>query len=192
MNVPKPADVIGAVAVPSVTVNESTLKVGFVPGAAAFDSSIESAATLMFKSVKEAAPVTGIEFKIDVLTSYTIPIMVRTKKPNVKVTVDSFAVEVDENQQASFRVDLRKQGESSVTGEISLYHTDDNGKENRVGILRGVNIFHENTRRIAYVQWQNYTGPVKGKIRLEYVGAEEFSGIGFAQYETSIGLNDFN
>lgn len=143
-------------------------------------------------SSEAAAPVTGIEFKIDVLTSYTIPIMVRTKKPNVKVTVDSFAVEVDENQQASFRVDLRKQGESSVTGEISLYHTDDNGKENRVGILRGVNIFHENTRRIAYVQWQNYTGPVKGKIRLEYVGAEEFSGIGFAQYETSIGLNDFN
>ena len=138
------------------------------------------------------APVTGIDFKIDVLTSYTIPIMVRTKEPRVKVSVDSFGIEVDDNQTASFRVDLRKQGESSVTGELNVYHINERGEEKRVGILRGVNIFHENSRRVAYIQWQNYAGPVDGKIRLEYVGAEEFAGQGFVQYETSIGMNDFN
>ena len=128
----------------------------------------------------------GIDFKIDVLTSYTLPIIVRTKPIVSKVKIDSVSINVDENKNAFFEIDLRKQGMTSVTGELNVYWLDESGTETKVGILRGVNIFHENKRRLINIQWSNYQGQIRGRLRTEYVGGDEFLGKSLASHEMQL------
>lgn len=134
----------------------------------------------------------GIGFKIDVLTSYTLPVIVRTKPADARVTIDSVSINVDQSNQASFEIDLRKRGDSSVSGELNIFLTPDGMQEQRVGILRGVNIFHENPRRLSNVRWLDYTGPITGTLRVEYIGGDEFTGKVLANYEMQVNLNAYN
>lgn len=130
----------------------------------------------------------AIGFKIDVLTSYTLPVIIKTKVPNASVNIKQVDIKLA-GEKAFFKLDFEKVGNSSVIGDINVYFTDDaNGIERNVGILRGVSIFHENNARKASVEWQGFERPLTGTIRIEYKGSDEFRGEQFASYESDISL----
>jgi hypothetical protein len=133
----------------------------------------------------------GINFKIDILTTYVIPVMARTQEAEVDVKITSAEIFVQENEKAMIQIKLSKIGAYSSSGKINVYFTPNEGNEKLVGILNGVNIFHDNQALITNVIWQEFGGATIGKIRVEYLGTDEFKERTFDIFTKSITLNDY-
>jgi P pilus assembly chaperone PapD len=141
---------------------------------------------------EESQALEGIEFKIDVLTSYTIPVIVRTQEITSSVKVKSISVRVNEANKAFFELDIEKIGPTSVTGEIEISHVDPiTGEGKVVGILRGVNIFHEMQQRMVSIEWQGYSQPIMGEFRITYKGSSEQVGQILSEQTVTLTSSDF-
>lgn len=135
----------------------------------------------------------GIGFKIDVLTSYTIPVIVRTQAIDAKVEITDVKVKVNSDNKAFFEVAVDKIGSTSVSGEFNVMHLDNKtAKETKVGILRGINIFHENQRRVVDIEWQNFSAPESGTFKIIFKGTNEQTGQELSSTIKEIRLTDFS
>jgi fimbrial chaperone protein len=134
----------------------------------------------------------GMRIKLNVLTSYSLPVMIRTITPDISVKIDKIELKKGKNAQPVIQVELSKVGSSSASGNINVYFREDGqSEEKKVGILNGVNIFHESSMRLAELKWLEYTGPSGGTLRAEYVGQNEFFGRSFDEAIQQISSSDF-
>lgn len=134
----------------------------------------------------------GASFKINVLTSYSVPVMVRTAAPDIKVEIDNISIKKMANGNPVIQVTLSKTGLFSANGSFYVYFqgTEEQG-ERKVGILNGVNFFHEASVLRLELPWQDYTGPTTGTLRAEYVGKDELAGTTLANFAITITPSDF-
>lgn len=134
----------------------------------------------------------GASFKINVLTSYSVPVMVRTAVPDIKVGIDSIRIKKVKNAEPVIQVKLSKTGLFSAHGSFYVYFkATEEQEEKRVGILNGVNFLHEASILRLELPWQDYTGPMTGILRAEYVGKEEFIGTTLANASETLTPSDF-
>jgi len=135
--------------------------------------------------------VDGIELKLDVLTSYTIPVIYRTINPQPEINLEAVEVRQNSSASADILVTVSKQSTTSITGSLFAYINDrETGKKVRIGELNSVTMFHESDQVTFRVKWQEFEkyNTYSGLLELEYVGSKEFTNIKFDQMAINLTL----
>lgn len=117
----------------------------------------------------------GIDIRLDLLLSYSIPVIVRKGSPEVNVDIEDLAIEMGP-EKTNITLDLVRSGPYSVTGRLLAYWKERGTKdEKQVGILNGVNVFPEVNRRETRLVWQDFDKSFKrGTLRIIFEGEAEF------------------
>jgi fimbrial chaperone protein len=92
---------------------------------------------------------------------YTIPVIIRSGKEDVKAIIDQISVNINPtNNLPVIRVPVRREGGAySVLGYLYAFHVGADGKEELIGEISNAHIFPEIARRVFEVQLQK---PISG------------------------------
>jgi P pilus assembly chaperone PapD len=126
----------------------------------------------------------GMQLKLNLLLSYTIPVVLRTAKTNVSVNIDKISLVPPsaKNRFATVLVFLTRDGDSSAYGDITLFHRENsNAPYDAVGYSNGVNIFHEENKSKRVLSWSVKPYSVGGEIKVVYQGVKEMKGLFYAE-----------
>ncbi len=121
----------------------------------------------------------GYVFKIDTLTSYSIPIVLNLQDLPYQIEFSSldFSLSQGRNYPAKLNFTLSKQVPRSVFGNMTMLFKPDGSDEFvPVGYLNGVNVFHETSELRQHLAWTEDVPISSGRLRLEYKGIREFAG----------------
>lgn len=122
----------------------------------------------------------GARAAMFVNVSFSIPIMLRKGKYDSTATISDFKYTPSPDGKKPPRVNfaLNRKGKYSTLGRVLVFWTDPSGKERRVGIKNGLNVFTEINRRDVYVDLteNNISG---GKFRVVFDGDDADEGIKF-------------
>ncbi len=119
----------------------------------------------------------GMSIKIDVRTSYTIPVVINNSKEKLSLNFSNmkFINKATKNYKAVVEFTLEKNTPKSAYGDMTLYFKAQGSDEYvPVGYLNGVNIFHESTEIASNVAWSENVALESGSLKLVYKGIKEF------------------
>jgi P pilus assembly chaperone PapD len=129
--------------------------------------------------------VDGISMKLNVLVSYSIPVLLNVGYQSPQVSVSNVKVQErpdQDNKFADIFVALDKRGEYSTYGTIkAFYRSSDSESFEQVGLLNGVSIFGEADSYNAMLSWMGLPESRKGELKIRYEGAAEFNGKTFTE-----------
>jgi len=133
----------------------------------------------------------GMEIKLNVLLSYSLPVVVRQGAMDAQVNFTSLAVNdlaaAREPQRVEILAKLSRTGKNSVTGNMLAYWQPvDGGAEVIVSRVHDYTIYPDQKQYDIKLNWEEYT-PTAGKLRLAFEGVKEFRNQLLA--ETSIQLD---
>lgn len=139
----------------------------------------------------EQSEVSGMALRLDVLTSYTIPILYRTIEVKPQVNIVSVDVKKNAIDKTEIFVTLNKKSSTSIIGSLFAYITDkDTGNRIRVGELNSVQMLHETEQTLVKIIWRNFDKylPYNGNLEIEYIGNQEFTGLVFDRSTSNISI----
>lgn len=121
----------------------------------------------------------GVNLKLNLLLSYSIPIILRTDNHNAQINIKD--IKVNQKQSKSFKdvlITLSREGSTSVTGNINAFFVPENSTEElHVGTLNGVNFFPDTqTLTKPLIRVNHDIEITEGILKVEYEGSKEFSG----------------
>ncbi|MBF7072414.1 molecular chaperone [Glaciecola sp. MH2013] len=135
----------------------------------------------------------GVGFKVKVLTSYSIPVIVRTLKEVPSIAIDNIRLVRKTTDKLSFQMDLIKSGVTSVNGELNVFRLSDNNQPDaKVGILRGINVFHEKSKRVITVDALDGESLASGKYRFVFYDSNNNKNNVLAENVTVLDIDNFN
>ncbi len=125
--------------------------------------------------------------QLNVLLSYSIPVIYRVGQFQYGNRINNVSLQHDKkNKKATIKIDLQKQGNYSLSGNIQAFWKPSNStEETRVGVLNGFNFHHELDNTIANVVWENFK-LAPGTLRVVYEGKQEFKGTKLSDYNLVI------
>ncbi|MFT4731647.1 MAG: fimbrial chaperone protein [Gammaproteobacteria bacterium] len=136
--------------------------------------------------------VDGMSMKLNVLVSYSIPVMLNVNYKSPQIFVSDVQVNEQpekDNKFADVIVTLNKTGNYSTYGKVKAYFKADNQDSfKEVGLLNGVSIFAEANVYIANLTWSDAPEARRGELKIRYEGDAEFSGTTFTEEVLSINL----
>lgn len=138
---------------------------------------------------KESAPVSGVSMKLDLLMSYSIPIVLRQGKLNVSAKIERIALQTSPSKpdEAEILVNLSRDGQKSTTGKlVAFYKPYGSDAETQVAVLNGFNFFPDTSNITKTVIWPNYERPGPGSLRIALIGEKEFAGQTLAEKIVSL------
>ncbi len=132
----------------------------------------EYRAHMLFRAIPRVTPVTqsadenkGVQIQLNPIYGVTIPIIVRKGKLEATAALANPRVETDEEGNPVFRVDMSRQGNGSVFGEIRV--TTAGAKEPIV--FRGIAVYPELDSRIVTLPLTSESvGRLKGPVTVGY------------------------
>lgn len=134
----------------------------------------------------------GIAMRLNVLVSYSIPIILNVGYEAPQIFVSDVKVneaEVGDNKFAEVIVNLDKTGDYLSYGKVKAYFKGTNEADfKEVGILNGVSMFAESESYTANISWLNAPAERSGALKIRYEGDAEFSGTTFTEQVISISL----
>jgi fimbrial chaperone protein len=137
-------------------------------------------------------PVDGMSMKLNVLVSYSIPVMLNVNYKTPQISVSDVQVNEQpekDNKFANIIVVLNKTGNYSTYGKVKAYFKADNQDSfKEVGLLNGVSIFSETNVYNANLTWLEAPEARRGELKIRYEGDAEFSGTTFTEKVVSISL----
>jgi len=119
---------------------------------------------------------------LDVLLSYSIPVMLRQGKKDYTFTIDNTKLDVtNKGTKTEIVVDISRTGQTSLYGNFKAYWTSKgSNKEVKVAELNSVNVYAEITKNSYRLFWQNDDlKSKKGTLRVYFEGIKEFKSIIF-------------
>ncbi|MFT2109967.1 molecular chaperone [Marinomonas sp. 2405UD68-3] len=130
---------------------------------------------------------TNTNIKVNVLLSYSIPVIYRVGQFQYGNKINNVSLRHDKkNNKATIKIDLQKQGDYSLSGNIQAFWKPENStQETRVGILNGFNFHHELDNTVANVVWEDFK-LAPGTLRVVYEGKQEFTGTKLSDYNLVI------
>lgn len=138
---------------------------------------------------KRASKADGeMSINLDVLLSYSLPVIVRQGQANPEVEITSKALRFDPSSgKTQLSVNLTRTGQYSTAGNLIAYWQGEQQPEQVVARLNNVNIYPEVNETAKSMAWvvPNFT-PASGVLRIVYEGQQEFNGQVFAEREFSV------
>lgn len=128
----------------------------------------------------------GAAFKLKLILSYSIPVIVRQGKLDYSITIDDAKVLTSQHQgktRYDLEVSMSRSGLNSTVGTLRAYwQKKGSSEEIDLGILNSVKFYPELEQAKYQLFWQApQVEPKSGKIRIVYEGRKEFQGIVFAE-----------
>lgn len=123
--------------------------------------------------------VSGVQLKLNLLLSYTIPVVLRTEATNVQVKIDKidFTAINANNKVAEATIYFSREGNTSAYGDATLYHRVSNNDDfEPVGYTKGINIFHEQKKARIVIPWTEKPYNPAGEIKVVFEGIKEMKG----------------
>ena len=121
----------------------------------------------------------GMSIKLDVLTSYAIPVVISNSSSELDLIVSQmkFAKINNKNYVGNLEFTLEKQIDRGAYGDMTLFFRAV-GTETYVpvGYLNGVNMFHESKKISSTIAWSEKIDIQNGELKLVYKGVKEFKG----------------
>lgn len=117
----------------------------------------------------------GVNIRLNMLLSYSIPVVMRTTKPETTVSLSDLNLinrPADGKEALEFKVN--KAIPNSVYGNFTIIH-EHNGQQTEVGYLNGVNIFSELEHFKTNIVLLQPVREKGGKLTLVYKGTQEFA-----------------
>jgi hypothetical protein len=143
---------------------------------------------LMFERVAEARAQTSIEersrdpestleIRLTPLIGVSIPLIVRHGQTSAVATISNVELLHPTNgQPAIVAFELRRSGNRSVYGDLTVTFTPGNGAEQRIASAGGVAVYTPNPLRRIKMQFQSGVAPAHGTLRVVYRGRPEEGG----------------
>lgn len=134
-----------------------------------------------------AEPAQGLNIQLTPIYGITIPVIVRKGKLETTAAISNPRVEQDAEGHNMFRLDMARQGNGSVFGEIVVRRP---GESDPVYVARGIAIYPEiDNRALALPISPEQAAALKagGPLRIEYREFEENGGALLAATEGAIG-----
>lgn len=126
----------------------------------------------------------GIQLKLNLLLSYTIPVVLRTQATEVQVGIETIEFESinANNKQGDATVYITRKGNSSAYGNLTLLHrVGSNDAFEPVGYTNGVNIFHEQSRNKLIIPWTEKPYSPAGEIKVIFEGTKEMADLFYVE-----------
>ncbi len=115
----------------------------------------------------EAEGAEGLGIQLIPIYGITIPVIVRVGASDTKT--DFSDVSLVRGDKPSVNLTLNRSGIHSVYGDVELIHIDDLGKENVVGLMRGVAVYTPLVGRKLQVPFnRSLSVPANGKLKVVY------------------------
>ena len=85
----------------------------------------------------------GYELKIEQISSLSIPVFVRRGELNAKVSLSQPSIIKDKNDQQILSLDLDREGNRAVYGDITVKHQSPQGKTTIIGLIKNHAVYPE-------------------------------------------------
>lgn len=120
----------------------------------------------------------GMSMKLNLLLSYSIPVVMRKGQLNVKTEISD--IEIVKNENAEIKrllVKLSRTGKMSTTGNLNAYFTPE-GTTDKVNVatLNGFNFFPDTSSVTKELIWHTPLPSDNGTLEVIHKGEKEFSG----------------
>ncbi|NRB23575.1 molecular chaperone [Shewanella sp.] len=138
----------------------------------------------------ESSNVNGIRIKLNVVMSYSLPIIVRQGEIDASVALTSVTLAKEKTfPRATITALLNHSGRNSVTGNIIAYwQPSQDAPEQIVARVHGYTVYPELTQHKIQLTWPDYT-PARGNLRLAFEGVKEFNGVLLAEKSILVTLD---
>ena len=118
----------------------------------------------------------GMTLKLDVFLSYTIPVFLRNSLQEPRITISKLERRTNKLGKVMLDLNILKTNDQSVAGRIVAYQRNDSGEEIEIGVVNGVNIFHELQERKVSIELQANKYMNSKPITVRFLGIQEFFG----------------
>ena len=136
-----------------------------------------------------SSPVSGVAMQLNLLMSYTIPVILRNGSLNVSTKIERIELQTQTPipGEAHIVVNLSRQGKKSTTGKlVAFYKPLGSDSETQIAILNGFNFFPDTPVITKRIVWPDYVRPGPGSLRIALIGEKEFLGQILAEKIVSI------
>lgn len=117
-----------------------------------------------------------MSLNINLLLSYSIPVMYRNGTVSVQPAIQNVSITTKkETGQTFVKVRLAHKDKYSATGRLVAYWTPKNGARRKVGLLNGFNFYPETPVTNAELYWKDFKLEA-GILEVRYEGQQEFAG----------------
>jgi P pilus assembly chaperone PapD len=105
----------------------------------------------------------------------SIPVIIRTGPPALQVSVTDVSIETPDNVPPRLDMVLRRSGNHSVYGDISIDHVSEKGKITTVGSVKGIAVYTPNPLRKFHMELDKKAGVNyhHGKLRITYLASSK-------------------
>ena len=118
----------------------------------------------------------GMRMQLNMLVSYSIPVLYHPKKPNVKITIEGQNLVPRNDNGADLNVRMSRSGDNSAFGRIEIYASVD-GVDKRIGLANNISVFREVSVKEQAVRIPNFKDYEQiENVRIKYVGEKEYAG----------------
>jgi hypothetical protein len=148
---------------------------------------------LYFKSLIPQKALTSSDIRkdssvlIDIQATFgiTVPVIIRVGESTTKMNISDLKIETLTDGTHKLHLTLNRTGNMSVYGDISVMHIALNGKENKIGLIKGVAVYTPNNilRIITNLESNNSVDMKKGKLLVTYSSKSETRPEKFAESE---------
>jgi P pilus assembly chaperone PapD len=145
--------------------------------------------TALPSRTNNTSPMSGVAMKLNLLMSYTIPVVLRNGPLDVSAKIERIELQTNTSipGEAHILVNLSREGKMSTTGKlVAFYKPLGTDSETQVAILNGFNFFPDTSLITKRVVWPDFVRPGPGSLRIALIGEKEFSGRVFAEKIVSL------
>lgn len=125
-------------------------------------------------AVFEDSPSEGVNVRLNVLLSYSIPVILRTQPVKTDVKMQNLSLQTREDGKEVLTFTMIKNMPNSVFGDFVVTHKN-GGEETEIGYLNGVSMFSESNSLNANVVLLTPVKDLGGILTLRYKGKGEFA-----------------
>lgn len=120
-----------------------------------------------FRAVPKADPLgqesktvdtTAIAVMLKPIFGITIPVIIRVGEVSAKITLSDLSLKTINDTIPNITMTFNRSGNSSVYGDIAVYHISKQGKETKVGIANGIAVYTPNSKRSFQFNLNNVPG----------------------------------
>lgn len=127
----------------------------------------------------------SISIKLIPVFGITIPVIIRSGEPSVKVTLSDLSLRFENDTIPRFGFTFNREGDYSVYGDISVEHVSSAGTVTRVGEANGIAVYTPNTIRKFEFNLMKPAGVNfrDGKLRIVYSAPSDVKPAKYAESE---------
>lgn len=117
----------------------------------------------------------GIAVKLTPVFGISIPVIIRTGPPAVNVSLTDISLEGQDSVRPRLNMVLRRTGNHSVYGDITVDHVSEKGKVTTLGNVKGLAVYTPNQLRQFRLELDKKPGINyhRGKLRVTYATASK-------------------